>query len=241
MHYRTFDIDIDGLENKKSWQSPLSDLKHSVKRKFSIISSSFEPLKSMLLTIMLADDHTLVQLGVIGHTTMLSSMNERVDRKNIGQIRQIIDTSSCLRTAGASFVLLLQVNKYKKLLKFNGNSSSLSASSSSSLIKSMMSLEKQLKGFIDMMVIHDSSIKNISDTNNKLYRLHNDRSSSFISKNNGTMTSTSTMMPMMALRDQLGIINLTRSSISNSNSSSSSSSSSSNEKTTAVVTNIISF
>ena len=87
MHYRTFDIDTDGLENKKSWQSPLSDLKHSVKRKFSSISSSLEPLKSMLITIMLADDHnTLVQLGVIGHTTMLSSMNERVDRKNNGQI-----------------------------------------------------------------------------------------------------------------------------------------------------------
>ena len=224
MHYRTFDIDIDGLENKKSWHSPLSDLKHSVKRKFSIISSSLEPLKSMLITIMLADDHTLVRLGVIGHTTMLSSMNERVDRKNIGQIRQIIDASSCLRTAGASFVLLLQVNKYKNLQKFNGNSSSLS------LIKSMISLEKQLKGYIDMMVIHDSSIKNITDTSNKLYRLHNDRSSSFISKNNGTMTSTSTMMPMMALRDQLGIINLTRSSCR-----------SSNEQTTSVVTNIISF
>ena len=183
----------------------------------------------MLLTIMLADDHTLVHLGVIGHTTMLSSTNDRVDKKSSGQIRQIIDASSCLRTAGASFVLLLQVNKYKNLKKFDGNTSS------SSLIKSMISLEKQLKGYIDMMIIHDSSMENITNTNNELYRLHNIRSSSSITKNNGTMNSTSTMMPIMALRDQLGVINLRR------RRTSSSSSSSSNEGTTSVDTNIISF
>jgi hypothetical protein len=184
----------------------------------------------MLLTIMLADDHTLVHLGVIGHTTtMLSSTNDRVDKKSNSQIRQIIDASSCLRTAGASFVLLLQVNKYENVKKFNGNTSS----SSSSLIKSMISLEKQLKGYIDMMIIHDNSIKNITDINNELYRLHNIRSSSSsssISKNNGTMNSTSTMTPIMALRDQLGVINLRRRT-----------SSSSKERITSVETNIISF
>jgi len=231
MHHRTFDINADGLEKSEPWQSPFSDLKLSEKRIFSIISSpTFEPLKSMLLTIMLADDHTLVHLGVIGHTTMLSSTNDRVDKKSSVQIRQIIDASSCLRTAGASFVLLLQVNKYKNLKKFNGNTSS------SSLIKSMISLEKQLKGYIDMMVIHDSSMENITNTNNELYRLHNIRSSSSITKNNGTMNSTSTMMPIMALRDQLGVINLRR-----RRTSSISSSSRSNEGTTSVDTNIISF
>jgi len=108
MHHRTFDINADGLEKGEPWQSPFSDLKLS-----TISSPTFEPLKSMLLTIMLADDHTLVHLGVIGHTTMLSSTNDRVDKKSSVQIRQIIDASSCLRTAGASFALLLQVNKYK--------------------------------------------------------------------------------------------------------------------------------
>ena len=235
MHHRTFDINADGLEKSEPWQNPLSDLKHSVKRFFSIISPpTFEPLKSMLLTIMLADDHTLVHLGVIGHTTMLSSTNDRVDKKSSNPIRQIIDASSCLRTAGASFVLLLQVNKYKNLKKFKGNTSS---SSSSSLIKSMISLEKQLKGFIDMMVIHDSSMKNITNTNNELYRLHNIRSSSYISKNNGTVNSTSIMIPIMALRDQLGVINLRRRRFTTTTSSSSSS----NEGTTSVDTNIIYF
>ena len=94
MHHRTFDINADGLEKGEPWQSPFSDLKLSEKRIFSTISSpTFEPLKSMLLTIMLADDHTLVHLGVIGHTTMLSSTNDRVDKKSSGQIRQIIDAS----------------------------------------------------------------------------------------------------------------------------------------------------
>ena len=86
-----------------------------------------------------------------------------------------------------------------------------------------------------MMVIHDSSLKNIKETNNELYRLHNIRSSSSLTKNNGTMNSTSTMMPIMALRDQLGVINLRR------RRTSSSSSSSSNEGTTSVDTKIISF
>ena len=97
----------------------------------------------------------------------------------------------------------------------------------------MIILEKQLKGYIDMMIIHDSSMENITNTNNELYRLHNIRSSSSLTKNNGTMNSTSTMMPIMALRDQLGVINLRRRGTT--------SSSSSNEGTTLVDTKIISF
>jgi len=208
MFYRTFGIDEDGLEKHGTWKSPISDLNNAMKKVFPTITfTTKSSLKSLLLTITLIDHNTLVQLGIIYHIRTISSMNDSVDNSD-KEIRQIIDTSSCLRTSGASFILLFQVNKYKNKNNYDSNNDQR-------LMESILSLEKQTRGCIDMIIIQDSCIKNEQYINYELhkYQVVSSLSSSTttLSSSTSISSSSSIMTPIIvAVHDKLSVINLKR-------------------------------
>jgi len=159
MFYSTLDIDKAGLE-KPMWENPMSDQLFVQKRAFSLILYSSKSLQSVLFTMKLADS-SMINVGLIVHTNMLSNYNDSVGSID-WQIRQIIDTSYCLKTAGAAFVILLQVNKYKNKTRYE--------SSPLSLVNSIQSLEEQMRGSIDLLVVHDATVtmNNTIDMNNEI-------------------------------------------------------------------------
>jgi hypothetical protein len=148
-------IDDDLSFNKNGWTFPIND-NYSIDKNHLQLSQILDiqnNRKTIILNIILYNSLKL-KLGII--CNILSKFS----------IRQIIDLSLCLRYGGVEFVILIHKNKYNKKNHIN------------LLMDTVKYYEKNLHGYIDLVLIHYNNIINITETNCKLNKYLHQLSSS---------------------------------------------------------------
>lgn len=135
-------------------------------------------------------------------------------------IREIIDISLCLRTAGVHFIIFIYRNKNDIFNDFDDGGDN--GAEDLLLLSDVKYLESQLYGYIDLLLIHDNNIKNITEANCELDVYHNHRLSSSetgaheahadVESTDEKITATMRMLPVVVLsdseRDKMGVINI---------------------------------
>jgi len=159
MQLSTFTDEENLSVNKKTWISPIKDLIY-IRKKYLSQLSDFQNNKQTIILNIVLNNSLKLKVGILS-ILINNNYMKNIDLNINSSLRQIIDLSLCLRSGGIEYVILIYKNKY-----------------SNQFLNTVKYLEKFLYGYIDLLLIYDNNVQNVTEVNCELKRYHHQLSSS---------------------------------------------------------------